>query len=161
RCGYPVLFFVTAKLKARRRTSRFARVRRDIRKSPTSGSPSAVLLARQPVGQGHRLLVRPLGAGGRLLGGLRGGGALRLGCLARKPQRLQLRHIVEHGLGGGVAFGLAGSRVLGGPCHLVGACLGAITIFFRHFRSASFRGLGLGLAFDCRFRRVFTVGRFL
>src|SRR5206468_4149506 len=97
-----------------------------------SGSPSTALLVRQPVGQGRRFFVRLLGFCPRLLGHRR---ALWFGGFARKPQRLQPRHVVEHGFTGGVPVGLAGSGVLGCSCGLVGTRLGAITILFGHFRS--------------------------
>ena len=126
------------RLAAARRNAGSLNRRGDARRNPASGSPSAVLLTRQPVGQGHRLLGWLLGAGARLLCGPCGAAhvAARLPraraatpsaspcCRARPWPRRRVRPCRT-------------SRP-GRPCHLVGAGLGAITILFRHFRSVSF-----------------------
>ena len=118
------------------------------------GPASAALLACQPIRQAPGFFVRLLRLGAVFL---RAAGAWRLGGFAREPQCLQPRHVVEHGLCRGVAFGLAGLASWRRGC-LVEARIGAVAIFFCHlgrflFSWFSFLAFGSG--------RLVAVGGFL
>ena len=134
----------------------------NLRRRALSPARSAALLTRQPICAHAQAPFRPTSSTDCAARLFAAAAARRLSCLAREPQCLQLRHVVEHGFGGWRRVRPCRICVLAPP---LPPCRRALRrdrdLLFVISGQPSFRGLRPWPCFDRWFRRVFTVGGFL